>query len=297
VSERLLGVAAAALLASACARAEPPPTPLLWKVSDADNTVYLLGSFHALRPSDYPLAPEVDAAFADAERVAFELAPAELESPTLAQEMLAAATFPAGQDLRGALPADTYAMLEAYSQANGLPLAVFARTEPWFVGLVVTMSGMQKAGLDPKQGLDRHLIALAAKAGKPAIGLESGYDQIRALDSMDAAEQLQMLEEALDSSADFKAELDKVHGYWRRGDEQALHAHMAVELRKEYPLLYEAINVERNRAWLPKVRAMLDAEREDDALVVVGALHLLGEDGLVAMLRGQGYAVERVRAE
>jgi hypothetical protein len=282
------------LLASACARAEPP-TPLLWKVSDGDNRVYLLGSFHALKPTDYPLAPAVDAAFADAERVAFELAPEELESPSLGTDMLAAATLPAGTDLRGVVPAATYAKLEAYSQAHGLPLAVFARTEPWFVSLVVTMNEMTRAGLDPKQGLDRHVIALAAKAGKPTTGLETGMQQIRALDSMDAGEQRQMLEEALNSADEFEAELDKAHGLWRRGDDKGLYERLAGELRRDYPQLYVSINVERNRAWFPKVRAMLDDEHADDTLVVVGALHLLGDDGLVAMLRKQGYAVERVR--
>jgi uncharacterized protein YbaP (TraB family) len=290
------GLLAIALgLASACARAEPPPVPLLWKVSDADNTVYLLGSFHALRPSDYPLAPAVDAAFADAESIAFELAPGELESPTLGADMLAAATFPAGKDLRGAIPPAMYAKLEAYAQTRGLSYAVYGRSEPWFVALVVTMTEMKLAGLDPQQGLDRHLISLAAEKGKPASGLETGRQQIDALDGMTVAEQQQMLDEALDSVAGFKAELDKVHGLWRGGDEKSLHARLAVDLRKRYPQLYQSINVGRNRAWLPKVRAMLDAEHEDDALVVVGTLHLLGDDGLVAMLRQQGYTVERIK--
>ena len=73
-------------LCSACAQAAPPK-PLLWKVSDADNHVYLLGSFHALRPDDYPLAPSVDAAIADAEKVVFEMSPAELRSPELPLKM------------------------------------------------------------------------------------------------------------------------------------------------------------------------------------------------------------------
>ena len=104
-------------------------------MSDADNTVYLLGSFHALRPSDYPLAPAVDAAFADAERVAFELSPGEMESPGVAPMMRAAAALPAGQDLRSSLAPATWAKLEAYAAKRSLPLASFAGIEPWFVAL------------------------------------------------------------------------------------------------------------------------------------------------------------------
>jgi uncharacterized protein YbaP (TraB family) len=296
LSRRIAATAVlAGLLASACARAEPP-TPLLWKVSDADNSVYLLGSFHALRPTDYPLAPAVDAALADAERVAFELSPAEMESPELATMMMAAAALPEGKDLRTTVGPATWAKLEAYAKLRGLPLEGFARTEPWFVALVVSVGEMQRIGLDPGQGLDRQLAAQAAKADKPAGGLESAAEQIAALDSMSTAEQQQMIDEALVGVEGFKAEMDELHGLWRRGDAAGLHARMGKDLRDRYPLLYKRINVDRNRAWLPKVQAMLDAEAEDDALVVVGSLHLLGDDGLVEMLRKQGYAVERVQA-
>jgi uncharacterized protein YbaP (TraB family) len=264
------------------------PTPLLWSVSDADNTVYLLGSFHALRASDYPLAPAVDAAFADAERVAFELSPEDMDSPTLAPMMIAAAALPPGRDLRSTLTPQTWAKLEAYSAERGLPLAGFAGTEPWFVALVVSMTEMQRMGLDPAQGLDRHLIARATQAGKKTQGLETAAEQIGALDSMTPAEQQQALDEALADAADFRTEMDALHDKWRRGDAEGLEALMGADMRAHYPQLYQRIDVDRNNAWLPKLRAMLDDEHEDDALVVVGSLHLLGDDGLVALLRKQG---------
>ena len=277
----------------AAAQAEPP-RPLLWRVDDGDNTVYLLGSFHALKPGDYPVAPAVDAAFADAERVAFELSPQEMESPELPGLMLAAATLPAGKDLRSVLPAATYAKLEGYAATRGLPLANLANIEPWFVALLVSLGEMQRVGLDPAQGLDRQLGARAAAAGKPTSGLETAAEQIAALDSMDLAAQQQMLEEALTGVDGFKVEMDSLHALWRQGDEKGLYVRMGADLRDRYPKLYARINTARNDAWLPKVRALLDGEREDDALVVVGALHLLGDDGLVAKLRKAGYEVERV---
>jgi uncharacterized protein YbaP (TraB family) len=286
----------AAPAATAPAANDGTPTPLLWSVSDADNTVYLLGSFHALRASDYPLAPAVDAAFADAERVAFELSPGEMESPDTAMMMMAAAALPPGQDLRSTLPPDTWAKLEAYADKSGLPLAGFAGTEPWFVSLVVAMNELQRIGLDPQQGLDRKLIARATQAGKPTSGLETAAEQIAALDSMTPTEQQQALDEALADAADFKTQMDDLHDKWRRGDADGLEALMGTDMRVHYPQLYQRINVDRNDAWLPKVRAMLDDESSDDALVVVGSLHLLGDDGLVAKLRKAGYAVERVGA-
>lgn len=272
------------------------PTPLLWSVSDADNTVYLLGSFHALRAGDYPLAPSVNAAFADAERVAFELSPNEMESPTIAPMMMAAAALPAGQDLRSTLSPATWTKLEAYSAERGLPLASFSGIEPWFVALVVSMTELERMGLDPQQGLDRHLIAQAMQAGKATSGLETAAEQIAALDSMTPTEQQQALDEALTEAADFQAQMEDLHAKWRRGDADGLEALMGADMRVHYPQLYQRINVDRNQAWLPKVQAMLDDEHHDDSLVVVGSLHLLGDDGLVALLRSKGYTVERVGA-
>jgi uncharacterized protein YbaP (TraB family) len=151
-------------------------------------------------------------------------------------------------------------------------------------------------GLDPKQGLDRHLMTRAADAGKATSGLETAAEQIGALDSMTPTEQQQALDEALGDAEDFQAQMDDLHAKWRRGDDAALERLMGADMREHYPQLYQRINVDRNNAWLPKVRAMLDGEHEDDALVVVGSLHLLGDDGLVALLRKQGYTVERVEA-
>ncbi len=257
------------------------PVPLLWKVSDKDNAVYLLGSFHLLRPSDYPLSGDVDAAYADAERVLFELSPDEMRSPAMPQLMVQAAMRTDGKTLQQDLDAATWARLEAWAGKNGIPLASFNSFEPWFVGLTISIVEMTRQGLDPKLGLDNHFMDKALAAGKPTSGLERAQEQIAVLDGMDAAEQRQ-------------AETQRLHDAWRRGDADGLWNGMAADMRKQYPRLYKRINVDRNDAWVPKIRQLLDQPGDDDALVVVGALHLLGEDGVVEKLRDHGYKVERI---
>jgi len=278
-----------------------PPVPLLWKVSDADNSLYLLGSFHLLRPGDHPLAQEVDAAFADAEALLFEIAPEELGSPALGMQLGQAALRADGSTLRASLPATTAAKLDAWLARNGTTLAtaglvpaMLERFEPWYVGLLVSMLDMASLGLDPALGLDQHFGDAAAEAGKPTAGLETAVQQIAFLDGMDAAEQLQFLDESLDSSLTDNAELEQLHAAWRAGDAQALWNGLAADMRARYPRLYAHINVERNDAWLPKLEARLQAPGDDDTLVVVGALHLLGGDGVVEKLRARGYRVERI---
>lgn len=279
--------------ASACANADAP-RPLLWKISDADNHVYLLGSFHALKPDDYPVAAAVDGAFADAERVAFEVSPAEMKSPELTRKMMAAALLPEGTTLEQRLTPKSWRQLQDYAEKRQVPLQNYARFEPWFMSLIVTLNEMARSGYDGKLGLDQSFMDRSTDAGKPTQGLETADEQIAALDGMTADEQRQMLAEALEETEDLAGHLDELHRLWRSGDDVALTAKTVTEFRDKYPQLYQRINVARNRAWLPKVQAMLDGEKSDDTLVVVGSLHLLGEDGLVAMLKAKGYTVERL---
>lgn len=283
------------------AAAPSPPVPLLWKVSDEDNAIYLLGSFHVLKADDYPLSKDVDAAFEDAEAVAFEVAPDEMASPQLAMAMVRAGLRTDGKTLAESLPPEVAAKFDAWLKANGdalgrmgLPPTALQSFEPWYVGIVVSLTEMGKLGLDPANGLDNRIGQRAGASGKPTLGLERGEDQIALLDGMTPDEQLLFLREALDDAENASAEVGTMHDAWRRGDADALLNDMSAEMRSEYPALYQRINVARNDAWVPKLQRMLDDERDRDTLVVVGSLHLLGSDGVVEKLRAKGYRVERV---
>ncbi len=288
-------VIAALLLATVAGAAHAePPKPLLWKVSDADNSIYLLGSFHLLKDSDYPLADSTYAALADAEQVVFELSPQEMNDPAMGQKMGAAARRTDGKTLQQSLPEDTWNQLSAYTAKRGLPIANFQPFEAWFVSLLVSVTEMQRFGLDPEKGLDKHFAARAQKAGKPVRGLETGDQQIALFDGMDPKEQLQALQDTLSEVAEMESEIGKMHALWRAGDGDALFQATGAEMKLQYPALYQRINVQRNQAWLPRLAAMLDDSASDDTLVVVGALHLLGDEGVVALLKAKGYTVERL---
>jgi len=294
----LLGAPAPVLARQAAAPvavpAHAPPVPLLWKVSGAQGSaLYLLGSFHLLTPQDYPLSADVDKAFDASRSLLFELSPEEMQAPELAARMLQAAVRADGRQLKDDLDAETWQRLQAYASANGLPLEKLAGLKPWFVGLSISLAQMQRQGLDAQAGLDRHLMARAADAGKPAEGLESAAAQIAMLDGMDAEEQRQLLREALEQVDKGDEQSRRLHDAWRRGDDVTLWRDMAAQMRQDYPGLYRRINVERNDAWLAPLRQRLQAG-QGTTLVVVGALHLLGEDGVVEKLRAAGYKVERV---
>lgn len=280
--------------------AKTPPVPLLWKISDADNAVYVLGSFHMLKPDDYPLSQDVDAAFEDAERVVFEISPEEMASPTLGVQMGQAAMRTDGTLLDSELTPQIVASLKDWTTANaehlqkaGITPQALQMFEPWFAGLMVSLTEMAKMGLEPKLGLDMHFAERAKQTGKPTSGLETGAQQIAFLDGMDKEEQLQMLAEALDESGEGRAEMEKLHRQWREGDEQGIWDGMAAEMQAKYPKLYRHINVDRNDTWVTRIDQRLKSDK-DDTLLVVGALHALGKDGVVHKLEAKGYRVERI---
>lgn len=271
-----------------------PPLPLLWKACDRDSCLYLLGSFHLLKKSDYPLSDDVDRAFESSESLVFEVAPADLDDPGVAGRMLKLATSDPASSLARIVPDDLKAPLDRRLRALGLPPEQAAALEPWFVDtILVTLLG-QRAGFAPEDGLDRHLMARGRAAGKPMAGLETVDQQLAALDATPVAEQLASLRDFVtegDAAAD---RLDELHAAWRGADLATLERLVREEMRERTPETYRRLNVDRNRAWVPKLEAMLARPAGDDALVVVGALHLLGDDGVVAGLRARGYRVDRI---
>lgn len=270
----------------AVARAEPP-VPMLWQVGD---NLHLLGSMHLLTPEDYPLAPVVEEAFARADKVVFELDPQEAMSPALAQRMVQSGMLAGAETLRGLVAESTWSLLADYGASSGMPPAFFERMKPWMVSLVIVMGEVQRAGFRPDLGLDRHLMERAQAAGKATAGLESGEQQIEVFDGLPAAVQEKLLVRTLEQARDPES-TRRLHRLWRAGDEAGLVAYIREEL-DDYPEVYRAINTDRNRAWLPRVQQYAGEDRQ--VLVVVGALHLIGEDGLPALLKQAGLRVERV---
>jgi uncharacterized protein YbaP (TraB family) len=273
---------------------QPDQRPLLWKVSDADNSVYLLGSFHLLKQEDYPLPKDIDAAFEDAEALVFEVDPREMTAPAAMETIQKYAAYAPGKSLSTVLPKATYDKLGNLVSASGGSVQALEQSEPWMVSMSLVLGITNAMGFKSELGLDRHLMARAAAAGKPVYGLETIEDQMRAIDSVSHAEQAQGLQEFLDDPQQAVRQMQDLHGWWRSGDVAKLDSEMRAEMAKKSPESYRLLDVDRNNAWLPKVEARLKESKADDTLVVVGTLHLLGEDGLVEKLSAKGYSVERM---
>lgn len=293
---RVLALGAAMVLAPGLVQADVagPPRPLLWKASDGDNAVYLFGTFHLLEAADYPLDPKVYAAFDDAEQVVFELSPEALADPAFGLQFSEAGLRTDGRTLKQDMDAPTWAATLQLASKAGLPVDTLQRMEPWFAAVILTVAEMTAAGLDPALGVDKYLAQRATREGKRTLGLETAAEQIHLFDGMSPEMQLAQLRDVVVRSDEIRRETEWLHGQWREGDVDALYRGMAAAMKARDPAVYARINTERNAAWLSRIKTLLDAPGDDDALVAVGSLHLLGAEGLVQQLAAAGYTVERL---
>ena len=292
--------ATALLLSLACtACAEPRQTPALegegsvWVVESATTRVYLCGTIHLLRGKDYPLPKPYDMAYADSQRLVFELPPGSAEGTDLAQTMRRAGSYPAGSALSDKIKPETWKALTDWSAKRGLTAVSFNSYRPWFVALNVTAMEYAAVGAEPDRGVDAFFEAKAKKDGKPGAGLETVAFQIGLFANLTEPKQQELLEQTFEEVKQVPAQYDKMIRAWRRGDAEALHA-MLFEEAKDHPDLLDLFLVNRNKAWIAPLENYLRGT--EHVMVLVGTGHLGGDTGVMKMLQDKGYRIRRVES-
>ena len=280
----LLAVALLAPLAAA------PGQSFVWKAVGKGTTVYLAGSIHMLTPDAYPLNPVFERAFTDADLLVEEVDLAEMMGPDVQMQTLMRGMLPPGQTLEKVVAPATLALLNKAAADVGAPLEALQRLKPWMIALTLEGLELHKAGFDPELGLDMHFYNLAKKSGKTVQGLETVEYQISRFDDMTFEQQDRLLAESLKEMSTEKASVTRLTDAWKAGDAGAVERIVLADLKAD-PFLYQRLLVERNKNWIPKIEALF--ARKGHALVLVGAAHLVGTDGLVAMLKARGYTVEQ----
>lgn len=284
---RSSAVAMALLLTAAAADAKT----FAWKVSRGNGVVYLVGSVHLLTKDFYPLDAALENAYRHSDLVVEEVDLAEMLDPSSQLGFLARGTLPSATPLEKVISPATFDLVKKRAADLGLPVEPFKMLKPWMVALMLVQVEWQRAGFDPELGLDKHFYDQAKKDGKSTQGLETADYQISRLDGLTMAQQERLLSESLKDLDAEKANMSKLVDGWRTGDAAAVEKIVLAELKQE-TALYDRLLVERNRNWLPKIEALF--ARPKHAMVVVGAAHLVGPDGLVALLRAKGYTVEQL---
>jgi uncharacterized protein YbaP (TraB family) len=301
---RPIRLAATFALLGACSRtaATPAPAPqqavpvatagpkhMLFRAhGPLGATVYLLGSVHLLSPDVAKLPAVVDSAFAHAKLIAFETSLDTLQ--LRASEMVPLARYAGGATLRSSLKPATIAHLDTVLKAYGLTVEQVNQFKPWFVSLLTTQLTMQRMKFEGQYGVDMQLNTRAHTVKMPIMGLETVDFQMGLFDSISPSDQETMVLQTTmpDSTAH---EMTSITNAWVSGDVAGLDKLLNNTMGSS-PGMFATLVTNRNRSWIPKIDALLAGK--SDALVVVGAAHLVGKQGVVEMLRAQGYKIEQM---
>ena len=290
LKRRVASVIAVALVLGSTTGLDAQTKSFLWKVQSGPRVMYLAGSVHALSPDVYPLSPAFTQAYQASDTLLEEI---DLETAgllSLGPMLLSRAMYQDGRTFEKAVSKETLDLVTTHLKSMPMAAELIRPMKPWMVMLMLSAMQMQQAGLDPNLGLDKYFFDRAKADGKTVIGLETAESQIDRFDKMPEALQEQLLRNTLDEISMQKGELSTIIAAWRRGDSATLERDVMQGLKK-HPAVYQSLIVERNNNWMPQLEKCL--ARTTPCMVVVGAAHLVGPDGLLALLRRKGYRVEQ----
>ena len=263
----------------------------LWKVKGAKNTVYLQGSIHVMKKTDYPLAKEITAAYTASKEIIFEVDLVEANGPKGMQMMMAKGTLPAGQTLKTLLKADVYQALNKATSTFGLPSALIDGMKPWLVIQMVTILELQKLGFTPQDGIDLHFFEKAKTDGKKTGGLEDIGAAIDVLDKLALEKPNEFVEQSMADMKKMAPLMKEITAFWKAGDADGLDKALLEEMKK-FPDVYKSLLVDRNNNWMDGIETKLKADH--DVMIIVGSAHLVGKDSLLKLLKKKGYTIDQL---
>jgi uncharacterized protein YbaP (TraB family) len=282
-----------ALGAALCAAGPAAADPAAWRITGKQGgDITFLGSMHVLRATDYPLPATIDKLFAHADVLVMELDLDATDSATQQAIIMRAATLPVGTVLRDVVDQKVYQLAERRTREMGIDLSLLERFEPWFLSIAILDQGMRKFGFEGERGLEQYLLKKSHETHKPIIGLETLALQIGIFDALPRDSQQAMLEQTLNELDDADTEMAKLATAWRDGHLETLSEGLLADF-KAFPGLYETLVKNRNASWVEPLERILNDGRH--YLVVVGALHLVGRDNVIDMLKARGHAAVRLQ--
>lgn len=263
----------------------------VWRVQSDSSVLYLGGTVHLLRASDFPLPQEYDIAYKDSSKLVFETDIESMNDLSVQASLMRKLSYDDGQSLKTVLNEEAYSALEAYTASVGLPLPMLEKFKPGMIISTLQVLEFQKIGFTP-MGVDAHFNALAQKDSKAVGQLETIDAQIGFLATMGEGNESEFILLSLKDLADTSNVMDDMIAAWRTGNNAGLSDLFVKDMLAEAPKVYESLLKRRNLDWLPQIETML--ADEDREFVLVGAAHLVGPDGLLALLEAKGYTVSQL---
>lgn len=261
----------------------------VWKIVKGDHHLFIGGTIHVLTQSDYPLPPTFNKAYDQSVWVVFETDVQQTKTPEFQKALLSELTYSDGRNLMSVLNASTYQALEAHLSSRGIPIANLNQFKPGMVAITLTFIELQRLGL-VGTGVDEFFSLRALNDQKKLGQLETVDEQLRFLSTMGQGRENELIAYTLRDIEMLPSYMQSIKKAWRRGDNRKLIEVALTPFKRDFPKVYDQFVVQRNRAWVPKIEAMLRSK--DVEFVLVGVLHLVGADGLLAQLAARGCMIQ-----
>jgi uncharacterized protein YbaP (TraB family) len=261
----------------------------VWAIHGEHNTVYLAGSVHLLKANDSTLPAAFDRAYTGSQAIVMELDLGKLDPMEAAGWMMEHGMLPEDSSLRKTIGEERYGRVSAEAARLGLPMEVADKLAPWVLGLQLMELQYAQLGFDSQAGVEQQLERRAQTDGKPTSGLETMSEQLGVFETLSQQEQARFLDLIVTEMHEVGSETQSVVSAWRAGDSTRLAALLGDEY-KSFPALYRTLVSDRNKRWVPQIEKLLKAR--DNYFVVVGALHLVGDGGLLELMRRDGFKAE-----
>ncbi len=263
----------------------------VWAIRGDHNTVYLAGSVHLLKSTDASLPPAFERAYAGSRALVMELDLGAVDPMQAAGWMMEHGALPQGTDLRHAIGEDRYRRVSTEANRLGLPMEMANQLAPWVLGLQLMELQYAQLGFDSQSGVEQQLEQRAQADGKRTSGLETLQEQLGVFETLTSEQQAKFLDLVVTEMHEVGADTQAVVGAWRAGDSVKLAALLSDEY-KSFPALYRTLVTDRNKRWVPQIERLL--KERDNYFVVVGALHLVGDTGLLELMRRDGFKAEQL---
>ena len=267
---------------------------ILYKVTSNSNNVYVLGSLHLAKPELYPLDKAIENAYNESDFLVVEInaqTPESADSMQLA--MLNHGIFQNSKSLKTELSPQTYKQLQLYATKTGIPLQMLEQMRPWVVMLQLSIVEMLRLGYSPELGIDKHFVDKAYQDNKSILSLETIEEQISLLSKDDKDYQDNLLRYTIESMNDLDPMLDSLFISWQKGDAQSIEKIFLQTMQddKNLDVIYDELITKRNNTMTKKILNYLKEDK--NYFVVVGAGHVVGQGGIINLLKKHGYKVSQ----
>jgi uncharacterized protein len=278
----------AVLLCAAAIVADVAEAASVWKITGAEGHVlYLGGSIHALNSADYPLPAAYNRAFDASHHLVFEVDHKALVQSS--KGLTKAGEYPRGDSLKNHVDPRTYAYLRHLFALMKIPEERIVKYRPWYLALALQAPSLR--GLSEELGVEEFLAKRAQANSKPVSGLESAREHLEVFSGLTDRQSEAMLLLMFIPAEKESSQGARLNEAWRKGDADT-ETRVFMEGFRDFPSLGERLLAARNRKWIPKIEQYLRSGQT--SFVIVGAAHMGGREGVLALLQAHGYKIEQL---